>query len=451
MTAMPPTPTTLTSAVTPARVREVLGRHMLVDGFHLVVDLEKSLGSRIRDAETGKWYLDFYTFFASCPLGMNHPGMREPHFVEKLLRTSVNKPSNSDAYTVELAEFVETVERLAMPPSLPYLFLVEGGAVAVENALKTAFDWKVRKNLARGAGERGHRVLHFRQAFHGRTGYALSLTNTDPAKTDLFPKFDWPRVENPRIEFPRTPESDRRVEEAEARALAHIEECFADAGPDIAAVILEPIQGEGGDNHFRPEFLRALRRICDEKEALLILDEVQTGVGITGRMWAYQHFGIEPDILVFGKKLQVCGIMASRRLDEVPDNVFRVSSRINSTWGGNLADMARGARYLEIIEDEKLVTHADRMGELLKAELQKLELRYAPRMSGARGRGLMCAFDLDGPELRKKVMARCQENGLLMLGSGTQGIRFRPALNVTREDIEEGIARIDRSLSEAIG
>ncbi len=449
---MTPKTTTVTtpSSVAPGRVLEVLGRHMLVDGFHIVVDLEQSRGSRIHDAATGKWYLDFYTFFASCPVGVNHPGMREPRFLERLVRASVNKPSNSDAYTVELAEFVDTLERLAMPPGLPHLFLVEGGAVAVENALKTAFDWKVRKNRARGKAELGHKVIHFQQAFHGRTGYALSLTNTDPVKTDYFPKFGWPRIENPKLSFPTTPESARLVQEAEARAFRQLEEVFEREGDDVAAVIIEPVQGEGGDNHFRSEFLNGLRRVCDEREALLILDEVQTGVGLTGRMWAHQHFGFEPDILIFGKKLQVCGIMVSPRIDEVPDNVFRMSSRINSTWGGNLADMVRGARYLEIIEEEDLVANAARMGELLLDGLRRLEGRYPGKVIAARGRGLMCAFDLETPQLRKNVMDRCHENGLLMLASGPQGIRFRPALNVTRDDIEEGLARIDRSLEEAL-
>jgi L-lysine 6-transaminase len=440
------------AGLAPGEVFGVLRRHMLVDGFHIVVDLEKSRGARVFDAATGKWYLDFYTFFASSPVGINHPKMRERGFLDRLVRAAVNKPANSDAYTVELAEFVATLERLAMPSTLPYLFLVEGGAPAVENALKTAFDWKVQKNLARGAGrERGTQVVHFRQSFHGRTGYTLSLTNTDPVKTDRFPKFDWPRIDNPKVTFPLEGENLRAVEQAEGRAVAQIEEAFRANPDDIAAVILEPIQGEGGDNHFRGEFLRTLRRLCDEHEALLILDEVQTGVGMTGRMWAYQHFGFEPDILCFGKKLQVCGIMASRRLDEVPDHVFRVSGRINSTWGGNLADMVRGARYLEIIEEERLVENAARMGDVLLAGLQQLGREFPEKVLNPRGRGLMCAFDLETAELRKRVMGRCQANGLMMLASGPRGIRFRPALNVAREEVEEGIALLRRSLSEALG
>ena len=438
--------------VAPQDVFSVLGRHMLVDGFHLVVDLEKSHGSRVHDAATGKWYLDFYTFFASAPLGINHPGMRRPEFLERLQRASVNKPSNSDAYTVEMAGFVTAIEKFALPPSLHYLFFVEGGAPAVENALKTAFDWKVRKNFAAGAKkEAGSKVIHFRQAFHGRTGYALSLTNTDPLKTDYYPKFDWPRIDNPKVHFPLDGASLASVQQTEERAVAQMEQAFAENRDEVAALIVEPIQGEGGDNHFRGEFLRRVRQLCDTHDALLVVDEVQTGAGITGRMWAYEHFGFEPDILVFGKKLQVCGIMVSRKIDEVPENVFRVSGRINSTWGGNLADMVRGQRYLEIIAEEGLVANAAAQGEVLLGGLKRIEKEFAPKSGNARGLGLMCALDFDSPGLRKKVMDRCHENGLIMLATGPAGIRFRPALNVTRAEVEEGVSLLRQSVTEAVG
>jgi len=436
-------------SIDPAEVRGVLGRHMLVDGFHLVVDLERSSGSRLYDSSSGKWYLDFYTFFASSPIGVNHPGLADADFAERLVRSSVNKPANSDVYTVEMAEFVETLSRLALPPSLPHLFLVAGGSVAVENGLKAAFDWKVRKNRARGLGDRGTQVIHFREAFHGRTGYALSLTNTDPVKIDCFPKFKWPRVDNPKVVFPLVAENTQAVERAERATVAQIEEAFAANPDDIAALIIEPIQGEGGDNHFRGEFLRELRRLCDEHDALLVLDEVQTGVGLTGKMWAYQHFDFEPDILCFGKKLQVCGIMVSRRIDEIPDNVFKVSSRINSTWGGSLTDMVRATRYLEIIAEDRLVENAAAMGQVLLDGLTELQSRHPEAVSQVRGRGLMCAFDLSSQALRKKTMDRCWANGLLMLASGKRGIRFRPALNVTRAEIEEGLALLERSVAEA--
>src|SRR5437764_164380 len=145
--------------------------------------------------------------------------------------------------------------------------------------------------------ERGAQIMHLREAFHGRTGYTLSLTNTaDPRKTQYFPKFDWPRIDNPKLRFP----VDDDVEPRERAAIEQAKRFIAERKDDIAAFIMEPIQGEGGDNHFRPEFLKAVRQLCDENDMLLIFDEVQTGVGLTGKMWCFQHFGIEPDIFCFG-------------------------------------------------------------------------------------------------------------------------------------------------------
>ena len=213
----------------------------------------------------------------------------------------MNKPSNSDIYTTEQAEFLETFARVALPTYLPHVFFVDGGTLGVENALKAAFDWKVKKNFRKGyKEEKGTKVIHFRRAFHGRSGYTLSMTNTDPAKTDLFPKFAWPRVLNPVQRFPLNEENTKATIADEETSLGQIKAAFREHKDDIAAIIIEPIQGEGGDNHFRGEFLRALKRLADENEAMFIVDEVQTGIGLTGKMWAHLHFGIEPDMVAFG-------------------------------------------------------------------------------------------------------------------------------------------------------
>ena len=319
--------------VDPYSVAPLLRKHLIGDGYDIVFDLGKSHGAWVSDARDGSEYLDFYTFFASLPLGFNHPVFNDEDAARRLFEAAVHKPANSDSHTFELASFTEAFSRPAMTDHFRHLFFIEGGALAVENALKAAFDWKTRLNLEAGRSScPGDKILHFQQAFHGRSGYTLSLTNTAPEKTDLFPKFDWPRVVNPKVRFPLDALEIERVARVEAECREEILGCFASHPNRIAAIIVEPIQGEGGDNHFRKEFFEDLRRIADDEEALLIFDEVQTGFGLTGKMWAYQHFDVAPDILCFGKKSQVCGIMAGERIDLVEDNVFHVSSWINSTW-----------------------------------------------------------------------------------------------------------------------
>ncbi len=196
------------SAHVPAsEVHERLAEHLLVDGYRLVLDIERSHGSWLVDARDGREFLDLYTHFASAPLGANPPGIvGDSEFMELLGKVAVSKPANPDMYTTHLADFVETFARVLGDPALPHLFFVEGGALAVENALKTAFDWKSRRNEAAGrAADLGTRVMHLTRAFHGRSGYTMSLTNTDPAKTDRFPAFDWPRIDVPAITFPLEP------------------------------------------------------------------------------------------------------------------------------------------------------------------------------------------------------------------------------------------------------
>ena len=433
-------------AVEAESVLHELGNYMLADGFEIVYDVSKSHGVYLHDSKTGKDYLDFFTCFASNPIGLNHPKMTDPAFIEYLGKISVNKPSNSDLYSEAMASFVKTFFTIAVPDYFTHSFYIEGGALAIENALKVAFDWKVKKNFKKGYTiEKGHKILHFNQAFHGRSGYTMSLTNTDPNKTAIYPKFDWPRVSNPFIVFPIENNLQDLIER-ENKSIREIKQAFINNPDDIAAIIIEPIQGEGGDNHFRPEFLQRLREIANEEEALLIFDEVQTGVGLTGTMWAHQQLGVKPDILAFGKKMQVCGILATNRVDEVPDNVFRVSSRINSTWGGSLTDMVRATRYLEIIQEDNILENVKHTGNALQARLLELQKEFPMIISNCRGRGLFSAFDFPDPETRKKFLHNCFDRGLIILACGEKSVRFRPALTLQIKELEEGMNIIRDSI-----
>lgn len=433
--------------VSPENVQATLNKHVLADGFDLTFDMEKSRGVYIYDAKYKRTLLDFFTCFASVPLGYNHPKMvNDEEFKKNLMMAALTNPSNSDIYTTQYAQFVDTFDRVGIPDYLPHAFFIAGGSLAIENALKVAMDWKVQKNFAKGyTKERGFQVIHFEHAFHGRSGYTLSLTNTQPVKTKWFAKFDWPRVSFPHMNFPYSDANHEDLLRREALSIAQIKKAFEDNKDDICAIIIEPVQSEGGDNHVRKEFMEQLRILADENEAMLIYDEVQTGVGLTGKFWCHEHFGekARPDIIAFGKKMQVCGILASNRVDEVEDNVFRVSSRINSTWGGSLVDMVRSSKIMEIIEEDNLCDNAAKMGEYLQSQLSDIAAKY-PVISNVRGKGLLTAFDFPDKTIRDRFINSGLEEHVMFLGCGGKSIRFRPALIIEKNHIDEGLTILEK-------
>ncbi|SMO76227.1 L-lysine 6-transaminase [Solitalea koreensis] len=435
--------------IAPQNVQESLSKHILADGYDLIFDMEKSQGTYIYDSKYNRRLLDFFTCFASVPLGYNHPKMvNDEAFKKNLLLAALTNPSNSDIYTQQYAQFVETFAQIGIPDYLHHAFFIAGGALAVENALKTAMDWKVQKNFAKGhRQEKGFKVIHFEQSFHGRSGYTLSLTNTAIDKTKWFAKFDWPRIVNPKMSFPFSEDKHQALLQREELAINQIKQAFINSPDDICAIITEPIQSEGGDNHFRAEFLAQLRKLCDENEALLIYDEVQTGVGLTGKFWAHQHFGekARPDIIAFGKKMQVCGILAGNKIDEIETNVFHVPSRINSTWGGNLVDMIRSSKVLQIINEDHLLDNSTIVGNYLHEKLFSISEK-TDKVSNVRGRGLMNAFDLPTAEIRNKFIQKGMEEGVMFLGCGEKSIRFRPALMIEQIHIDEGLAVMEKIL-----
>lgn len=437
--------------IDPKQVHATLGRHQLADGYSFVLDLERSHGSWLVDGVTGKEYLDMFTCFASWPVGYNHPMMQEEAFSKKLLVAAENNPANSDLYTGMMAEFVDAFASKVTPDGYDHHFWVAGGALAVENAMKAAFDWKARKlGLSVGGEEPDLVVLHFKDAFHGRSGYTMTVTNTDPNKVALFPKFCWPRVSNPYCEFDLDGNISNDVAAAEAATMAEIDLAFEQFENRIACILIEPMQGEGGDRHFRPEFLKELRRVADEREALLIFDEVQTGFFGSGKAWLWEHKGVAPDIVSFSKKSQVGGLYANSRIDEVEDNVFAKSSRINSTWGGNLVDMVRCHRFIDIIEEESLADNIHARGEQLLQGLRSIA-KETGAFHDVRGIGSLIAFTMETGELRDKAVAAFQERGVLALTSGENSVRFRMPLVITSEEVDGALERINDALPIVAG
>lgn len=442
--------------IAPEDVHTLMQRWTLADGMPLVCDLAASHGSWLVDARDGEEYLDLFGFFASRAVAYDHPMLCAPEYKNRLLEASLIKPANCDVYTTHLASFVDNFATKALDGAFPHLFFVEGGSLAVENALKAAIDWKVRcLGVDRGSkigpwhealGQRS-KIIHFERCFHGRSGYCLSLTDSpDPRKSQIFPKFTWPRLEHPTIHFdahhadPKA--EDVRLKKIEDEILGQIQALCSQKDEPVAAVLIEPIQGEGGDRYCRTEFLQALRTVCDATDTLLIFDEVQTGFCATGHWWDWQNHGVKPDILVFGKKTQVCGIAASDRLDRV-DSVFSVPSRISSTFSGGLADMVRCDRLIDIVMAEDLQAHVRRTERLLAAHLQALAQEFS-MISNVRGRGLWWAFDLPNSKHRDAFLARAWDERLLILPCGDISIRLRPALDIEQAEVDEAARRLLR-------
>ncbi len=312
-------------------------------------------------------------------------------------------------------------------------FFIEGGALAVENAIKAAFDYKAQKLNYSEDDDRtnGLDIVHLKEAFHGRSGYTLSLTNTGNMKTKWFPKFNWTRIENPKT-------LNENFLDCEQKSLSQIEEAVNKR--DVAAILLETIQGEGGDNHFRTEYFAAIRELATKNDVILILDEVQTGMGMTGKMWAYEHYGIIPDMICFGKKSQVCGFCATDKINEVKNNVFKQSWRINSTWGGNLMDMLRARHIIEIIQEDKLVDNAHLVGEYFFNMLQGVD-----EIFNIRHKGLMIAFDFETSQRRDEVIDNLRGH-MMALKCGEKAIRLRPHLTFSKQDAETAIEFIKTAI-----
>lgn len=404
----------------------ILSKYILADKDALVVDTQHSHGSWIVD-ENGKEYLDCFSQFASQPLGWNHKKVKDRS--ARIFNVAIHNIANSDIYCEEYAQFVEAFAKNS--PDFKYHFFIAGGTLGVENALKVAFDWKAKKLDLNDAECNDLDVIHLKDAFHGRSGYTLSLTNTHINKTEFFPKFKWTRVTNPKLggSWP----------ENQVMALNEIEAAMEDQTRDVAAFIMETIQGEGGDGHFDKSFYTEVRKLCDKHEVMFILDEVQCGVGLTGKMWAYEHFGVIPDLIAFGKKAQVCGCSSTGRVDEIEDNVFKVPSRINSTWGGNIVDMVRSTIYLEIMKEDNLISNAKIVGDYFKLKLEKLGLL------NLRGRGLMIAFDFNTTNERDNFLNRLNPK-MIAMACGNNSIRLRPHLTFGQAEADYAVDFIRKVL-----
>lgn len=416
--------------------------------IHFYQDARKSLGNYMVDVD-GNVLLDVYGHIAAVPLGYNHPDLLAAWRNGRFDWCAGYRSALGVAPAPEWVDLVEKALMRAAPKGHSRVFTFTTGAEAVENALKTAFIWLARRRrggaapsaedlaaamLNRQPGVNAFKVISFEGGFHGRSMGALSATRSKPIHKLDIPAFDWPVVPFPGNTFPEAAHAEQN-RAAEARSLEAVKAAL-DAHPgEVAALIVEPIQGEGGDRHASPAFFRELRRLTAEHGVAFIVDEVQTGGGGTGALWAHEAWDLPepPDMVTFSKKMQLGGFFCREELAPLePLRVF-------NTW---LGDPLRGAQLeviLEVIERDRLLENTRVTGERLLAGLEELCRRYPGVVSGARARGTFAAVDFPDGARRDAALVELRNRGLEVGGSGDRTLRFRPALVFAPRHADEAL------------
>ncbi|MFI7673258.1 aminotransferase class III-fold pyridoxal phosphate-dependent enzyme [Actinophytocola sp. NPDC049390] len=368
------------------------------DGLPFVPDFRASHGPFLVDQGSGEEYLSLHTCPGAAVLGVNPPELVDDTEFLTQLAQARHEPTGTEADRRQRAEFADTFARVLGDPRLPYREFVDDGVQAVARAVEYATAWKRGHNAAHGRRAPGNRVL------------ALRPPGAGPEHGPAF----------------------------ERAALEHTRRAFAAHGDDIACLVAEPILAGPGDHHVRAGFLQAAQRLCHDNDALLVLDEVRTGVGLTGTPWAYQQLGLAPDVVAFGDRLRLGGVMAGHRA--APATELGVA--------GALADLVHARRVLEVVETRDLCGRARRLGRVLVAMLGRLTVRFPDHVSHVRGRGLMCGFDLSSTEVRDEMVAGLREyERVLVRPAGPRSIGLRAPLTVTLEELEAGVFAMHRVLA----
>jgi len=386
------------------KIIKKIQKYCVKSTFAYPLTIKSGKGCYIQDVD-GKWYLDFNANVSSCNVGYAHPEIMET--LEKYSKLGAHKIAGQDFYSEEHANLAEKLVKIT-PKNLRKVFLTSTGTESVENAMKFAFR---KRGPIPGVSCTG--------GFHGRTLGSLSHTFSKPVQ-----KKNYPEIDTERINF-CSKDDDSNIYDIDR---------LVENNPELAYVLVEPVQGEGGYIPASQKFIKHLGEVTKKYGIPIIFDEVQSGLGRTGKWWGFQHYGVTPDIIASAKSLQVGATITSKKYD--PNE----GGSVSSTWGGGQRiDLAVGLKTIEIIEKENLLERSRILGLYMMKRLQEIKEKYPEKIIDVRGLGLMIGVEFKEKKKRNSVELDCFKKGLIILGCGLKTIRFSPPLIISKEEVDKGL------------
>jgi 4-aminobutyrate aminotransferase/(S)-3-amino-2-methylpropionate transaminase len=440
-------------------LQEKMSKIQQSGAINFFVDYDKSTGNYIADADDNM-LLDIYMQIASLPLGYNHPAIIKVLLDPKNHNMFVNRPALGSFPPLNFADKLEKTLLSVAPAGLSQVQTMACGSCANENAFKAAFFWythlqrggaaPTQEDLAnciinKGPGCPDLSVLSFKGAFHGRTMGVLATTHSKSVHKQDVPTLDWPIADFPMYKYPYEDNLDynkKQDEDCLKSVVDLIDYYNEEKKKPVAALIVEPIQSEGGDNLATPYFFQNLQRIAKEKGVIFIMDEVQTGLGATGKLWTHEYFDLptSPDMMTFAKKMQTGGYYYKDYLKiDAPYRIF-------NTWLGDPIRILYLEAIIETIKKDNLVQLNHSVGDHMLSVLKEYCSEYPHLINSARGLGTFTAVDGVDAGVRDKIISKLKNLGVLSGASGSKTLRVRPALTFTKKHADIFLDRLNTAL-----
>jgi L-lysine 6-transaminase len=395
--------------------------------FKIKIDFEKSKGSYLYDGKRKKYFLDFFGQYSTLTIGYNHKIFQTKEYFNVIKKISHQKITNCEILSNESQNFKVNFKNKLSNAHFQHFHFCCTGALAIEAAVKTALDYNKRRK----------KIISFKNSFHGINGYGGILTDRfEPVRQRLdgFPGEYFEKIDGPF--YLKQDKLNQDLKKKINDCILEIEKKLK--GKDIACILIEPVMATAGDLYYPVSFFRKLSKIAKKYDTPLIFDEIQTGFYTSGKKWYYEHLGIIPDIVVFGKKTQLSGIMVKKKFNQI----FKKSIRLEVTWDADLIDMVRFNFILKSIKNNSLKKNIKKFSDQIFRFLSSKSLIKNPRVCG-----YLIAFDMDTGKLRDKFFNELFKNGMLSNKTSEKTIRFRPHLMLNNDELNHAKMIINKSIN----